>query len=60
MEWWRSRAWTTGRRTARFTASLVGPVRPVLSYLAGQPVNGLLVEEPDLEDAFLDLYEEPR
>jgi ABC-2 type transport system ATP-binding protein len=44
----------------RFTASIVGPVRPVLSYLAGQPVSGLLVEEPDLEDAFLDLYEEPR
>jgi ABC-2 type transport system ATP-binding protein len=44
----------------RFTASIVGPVRPVLSYLASQPVSGLLVEEPDLEDAFLDLYEEPR
>jgi len=44
----------------RFTASLVGPIRPVLSYLAGQPVSGMQLEEPDLEDAFLDLYEEPR
>ncbi len=44
----------------RFTASLEGPVKPLLSFLATQPVSGLLVEEPDLEDAFLDLYEAGR
>ena len=27
-------------------------------FLATQPVAGMLVEEPDLEEAFLDLYEE--
>ena len=42
----------------RFTASLSGSIRPLLSYLASQPVGGMLVEEPDLEDAFLDLYED--
>lgn len=42
----------------RFTASLAGPIRPLLAFLAQQPVTGLLVEEPDLEEAFLDLYEE--
>lgn len=44
----------------RFTASLVGSIRPVLAFLATKPVNGMLIEEPDLEDAFLDLYEEQR
>ena len=42
----------------RFTASLAGPIRPLLAFLARQPVTGMLVEEPDLEEAFLDLYEE--
>jgi ABC-2 type transport system ATP-binding protein len=42
----------------RYTASLAGPIAPLLSFLAGRPVSGLLVQEPDLEDAFLDLYEE--
>ncbi len=42
----------------RFTASLAGPIRPLLGFLAQQPVTGMLVEEPDLEEAFLDLYEE--
>lgn len=42
----------------RFTASLTGPIRPLLGFLASQPVSGLLVEEPDLEEAFLDLYGE--
>ena len=42
----------------RFTAHLAGPVGPLLGFLAGQPVKGLLAEEPDLEEAFLDLYEE--
>jgi beta-exotoxin I transport system ATP-binding protein len=42
----------------RFTAHLSGPVQPVLRFLADKPVKGLLAEEPDLEEAFLDLYEE--
>jgi ABC-2 type transport system ATP-binding protein len=41
-----------------FTASLTGSIRPLLAFLAGKPVNSMLIEEPDLEDAFLDLYEE--
>ncbi len=44
----------------RFTAHLSGPVQPVLRFLADKPVKGLLMEEPDLEEAFLDLYEEQR
>jgi ABC-2 type transport system ATP-binding protein len=42
----------------RFQASLIGSVRPLLGFLADKPVKGMLIEEPDLEDAFLDLYEE--
>jgi ABC-2 type transport system ATP-binding protein len=42
----------------RFQASLIGPVRPLLGFLADKPVKSMLIEEPDLEDAFLDLYEE--
>ena len=42
----------------RFTASLSGPIRPLLAFLATQPVVGMLIEEPDLEEAFLDLYQE--
>ncbi len=42
----------------RLQASLIGSVRPLLGYLADKPVKGMLIEEPDLEDAFLDLYEE--
>jgi ABC-2 type transport system ATP-binding protein len=40
----------------RFTAMLSGSVRPLLDALAGQPVSTMLIEDPDLEDAFLDLY----
>ena len=40
----------------RFAATLSGPVRPLIDALAGQPVATMLVEDPDLEDAFLDLY----
>jgi hypothetical protein len=36
---------------------LSGPVRPLLQALAGLPVANMLIEEPDLEEAFLDLYE---
>ncbi len=42
-----------GRRLA---ATLSGPVDPVLAVLARHRVASLIVEEPNLEDAFLDLY----
>jgi ABC-2 type transport system ATP-binding protein len=42
-----------GRRLA---ATLSGPIDPVLAALARHPVASLVVEEPDLEDAFLGLY----
>jgi ABC-2 type transport system ATP-binding protein len=41
-------------------ATLSGPVRPLLDALAGQPVMTMLLEDPDLEDAFLDLYAGPQ
>jgi ABC-2 type transport system ATP-binding protein len=41
----------------RLTGVLSGPIQPLLDVLAGHPVLSMLVEEPDLEDAFLDLYE---
>ena len=40
----------------RFTATLSGPIGPLLSLLARHEVASMLVEEPDLEEAFLDLY----
>ncbi|HET9681590.1 MAG TPA: ABC transporter ATP-binding protein [Candidatus Limnocylindrales bacterium] len=43
----------------RLTATLAGPIQPLLSALGGVPVASMLVEEPDLEDAFVDLYREP-
>ncbi len=44
---------TDGRR---FTAVLSGPVQPLLEVLGRHPVESLVVEEPDLEETFLDLY----
>jgi ABC-2 type transport system ATP-binding protein len=44
---------TDGRR---FTAHLSGPVQPLLEVLGRHPVQSLVVEEPDLEETFLDLY----
>jgi len=44
---------TDGRR---FTAVLCGPVQPLLEVLGRYPVESLVVEEPDLEETFLDLY----
>jgi ABC-2 type transport system ATP-binding protein len=41
----------------RFAALLSGPIQPLLEVLARHPVVSMLVEEPDLEEAFLDLYE---
>ena len=42
----------------RLTAVLAGPIQPLLAVLARHPVVSMLVEEPDLEEAFLDLYAE--
>jgi ABC-2 type transport system ATP-binding protein len=44
-----------GRRLA---ATLAGPIDPVLAALARHSVASLVLEEPNLEDAFLDLYAE--
>jgi len=41
----------------RFTAVLAGSIQPLLGVLAAHEVTSLLVEEPDLEDAFLELFE---
>ena len=40
----------------RFTATLSGSIQPLLGLLARQRVSSMLVEEPDLEEAFLDFY----
>ncbi len=40
-----------------FAALLSGPIQPLLEILARNPVVSMLVEEPDLEEAFLDLYQ---
>jgi len=40
----------------RFAATLVGPIQPLLDLLARNPVASMLVEDPDLDDAFMDLY----
>jgi ABC-2 type transport system ATP-binding protein len=42
----------------QFTAVLTGSARPLIDALAGQPVESILIQEPDLEEAFLNLYEE--
>ena len=39
----------------RFTAVLSGPIQPLLEVLGRHPVQSLVVEEPDLEETFLDL-----
>jgi ABC-2 type transport system ATP-binding protein len=44
-----------GRRLA---ATITGPMDPVIAVLARHRVASLVVEEPNLEDAFLDLYAE--
>jgi ABC-2 type transport system ATP-binding protein len=41
----------------RFSAVLAGSIEPLLALLAHQRVVSMLVEEPDLEEAFLDLFE---
>lgn len=42
----------------RFSAVLTGSARPLLDALAGQPVSSIVINEPDLEEAFLGLYED--
>jgi ABC-2 type transport system ATP-binding protein len=41
----------------RLSAILTGPIQPLLEVLAQHPVEHLLVEEPGLEETFLNLYE---
>ena len=41
----------------RFAAIVNGPIQPLLEVLARHRVVSMLIEEPDLEDAFLDLYQ---
>lgn len=43
----------------RLSATLVGPIQPLLAALGSARVASMLVEEPDLEDAFVDLYRTP-
>lgn len=43
----------TGRH---LTATLAGPIQPLLEVLARYPVVSMVVEEPDLEEAFIELY----
>jgi ABC-2 type transport system ATP-binding protein len=42
----------------RFSAVLTGSARPLIDALAGQPMESITIEEPDLEEAFLGLYED--
>jgi ABC-2 type transport system ATP-binding protein len=42
----------------RFSAVLAGSARPLLAALAGLPVQSVRIEEPDLEDAFIGLWED--
>jgi ABC-2 type transport system ATP-binding protein len=44
----------------RLTAVLAGPVDPVVAALARHRLTSLVIEEPNLDDAFLDLYGDPR
>ncbi|HEU4671290.1 MAG TPA: ABC transporter ATP-binding protein [Candidatus Limnocylindrales bacterium] len=43
----------------RVTGVVTGSLQPLIAVLARHPVDDLLVEEPDLEETFLELYEEP-
>ena len=40
----------------RFTSTLSGSIQPLVGVLARHRIASMLVEEPDLEEAFLDLY----
>jgi ABC-2 type transport system ATP-binding protein len=43
---------------SRLAATLAGPIQPLLRALASAHVASMLVEESNLEDAFVELYEE--
>jgi beta-exotoxin I transport system ATP-binding protein len=43
----------------RFEAMLSGSVQPLLEVLGRSEVASVVIEEPDLEEAFLELYAEP-
>jgi ABC-2 type transport system ATP-binding protein len=43
----------------RFAAILSGPVGPLITVLGRHEVATIRIEDPDLEDAFLDLYGRP-
>ncbi len=43
----------------RLEATLAGSVQPLLEVLARHAVASVVIEEPDLEDAFLELYAGP-
>ena len=45
------------REGRRVTATLAGGIQQLIDVLAGQHVASMLVEEPDLEEAFIELYE---
>jgi ABC-2 type transport system ATP-binding protein len=42
----------------RFTGVVSGSLQPLVAVLARHPIADLLVEEPDLEETFLELYED--
>ena len=42
----------------RYSAVLTGSARPLIDALAGQPVSSIQIAEPDLEEAFLGLYQD--
>jgi beta-exotoxin I transport system ATP-binding protein len=42
----------------RLEATLSGSIQPLLGLLARHPVASVVIEEPNLEDAFLELYAE--
>jgi ABC-2 type transport system ATP-binding protein len=42
----------------RFTAILTGSARPLIDALGGLPIASITIEEPNLEEAFLGLYED--
>jgi ABC-2 type transport system ATP-binding protein len=42
----------------QFRAVLTGSARPMIDALGGLPISTITIQEPDLEEAFLGLYEE--
>jgi ABC-2 type transport system ATP-binding protein len=42
----------------RFSGVLIGSARPLIDALAGEAITSILINEPDLEEAFLGLYED--